>query len=103
MTTRRGNLYPGPATIVQGDGRFKIHCSIAREQEFVSVGRGQELPAPGSWYGAFGLLESGFMLDGGNAEIELDDGRKGLIIVTNVSQSPEGGNGRFTGTGDPPA
>jgi hypothetical protein len=43
------------------------------------------------------------MLDGGNAEIELDDGRKGLIIVTNVSQSPEGGNGRFTGTGDPPA
>jgi len=85
--------YSGPATIIQRERRIALsNCAVD-----VIEARPDQL---GEWWGDFELAEAFDDPEPDEATLELEDGRKGKIIVTRVVVSAA--CGEFQGTGPPP-
>ena len=87
--------YRGPATIVQEDRRADVECEYVVMQE-----RPSGIPGLLSWRGSYVDAEVAAEPRTGEAELELDDGRTGKILVNHVSLGT--GSGSFVGSGEPP-
>jgi hypothetical protein len=89
------NDYDGPATINVGDVHADVLASV-----LVTPSADAQL---GAWRGVFTVVHG--YLDPGDGEIELEDGRRGKIVVTNVNLAPmtDCARGSFLGSGAPPA
>jgi hypothetical protein len=90
--------YSGGATFEMTDGSFSAECRFAVRQTMIDAG-GEWLPGMIGWTGTF--TTGGPLAWTGEGTIVLEDGRKGKVLVTNLTLPA--GYGTFTGSGPAPA
>ena len=89
-------MYRGKATMGEGDLRARISCSLTVVPS-----------SPPTWIGTFSTAEVGGTLTqlmdlGETLPIELDDGKRGRVILKKLTVMPGGFRGELQGTGPPP-
>ena len=99
MTTHEVDSYVGPASItLKGREPIEVDCRYVVEQDSAEAERRGQTPGVKRWRGTFSTASSCVTMCEGR--LDLDDGRRGTIIVTVMNVGS--GRGSFVGRGAPP-